>query len=125
MEKNFQKNEIIGITSDLRRSGKSWREVAEHLLRNGYTNMRGLPYSEGGIWTLYTLATDPEYRTRVTRPVKTQLLKTQPVRKFTSPTKKVLANTTSAVVDLRKSIINLQGVDAGDKLSLLEKTYEL
>ena len=118
MEKNFQKNEIIGIASDLHKSGKTWRQIADYLATNGYTNTRGKPYSEGGIWTLFTLATDPAYRARVqkTQPVTTRLVPTD---------KKVLANRKKAVLDLRKSIINLDGVDADQKLGLLDKTYGL
>lgn len=117
METNSKKNEIINIALDLQKSGKTWREVAQFLSQNGYTNLRGKPYTEGGIWTIVTLATDPVYRARVT---KTK----NPIIHSPRSSNPLTINKTK-LLDLRKSIISLDGVDAGQKLSLLEQTFGL
>lgn len=125
MEKTFQKTEIVKIAARMHKAGKTWRQIAEHLNANNYTNSRGKPYTEGGIWTLVTVSSDPDYKGRLARSQETTEAPTvfHP-SSFVQP-QKTLANRDQTIVDLKRSIIDLEGVTSEKKLELLELTARL
>jgi hypothetical protein len=122
MEKTFQKNTIIRLAREQRKLGKTWQEVANYLEACGYTNSKGKPYTEGGIWTLITMADDPNYKSELPS---ANFQERRSVAHEIQKPKKVLANRDESIVHLRKSIIDLEGISADKKLELLGLTYEL
>jgi hypothetical protein len=127
MDKTFRKQEIIKIAFNLHTQGKSWQYIADHLSKRGYTNSKGRPYTEGGIWTLVTVANDPTYKARMNQ-------KKKPLQSANFPSMQImpqnipqnsLAIRDKVILDLKKSIIDLEGVPSEKKLELIELTDKL
>lgn len=129
--KNFNKEEIVAAAVASRSRGNTWAQVAHELSQSGYTNSCGKPYSEGGIHTLVSFRhpdiafraasnAQPNLFSRSGRAVRTDVVSTE-----LKVVNKPLPKKESAVIELRKSIIDLNGVSAEQKLDLLTRTYEL
>lgn len=131
MNETFNQEAVVSTAVALRQKGLTWAKVAEEMAKDGITNKKGKPYSEGGIHTIVSLKRPDVAFRRESEQVNARTASSKSLSIHMSPTvipteeNKTVANREKGIINLCKTIIKMSGVSAEEKIELLDRALSL